>query len=300
MNQPNNQTNMSSNEIECNKNSYFWLVLVNYLFPLPRDSWIFHQGVPPRMCETPHGMWVAPASWGLKKISPDVKQKWCQYPIESYRIHVIGLVYLPTWKPIDFYGFSCREITIVPWMRHGYCQDCEHCNGCDKSHSKGPMAIFRGAFHRPECWYQIGWFKRHFWVLKAAKRHWKVLVCSLRCLYSIKVRMFLYQHVLLIIYSLLHATMLLNYIAVSYWLNPVSLQTTLTSRRRLMHTHTCRPAKPCITFLQIGLDHLLITISLTYRITSHFKSCTHMYVALLNKHKNTYYIYIAYIHGCII
>ena len=52
--------------------------------------------------------------------------------------------------------------------------------------------------------------------------------------------------------------MLLNYIAVSYWLNPVSLYTTLTSRRRLMHTHTCRPAKPCITFFQIGLDHLLL------------------------------------------
>ena len=30
------------------------------------------------------------------------------------------------------------------------------------------------------------------------------------------------------------------------------------------------------------------TTSLTYSITSHFKSCTHMYVALLIKHKNAY------------
>ena len=155
---------------------------------------------------------------GFQKRYLQMWQKLCQYPIPS-----MGLVYSPTWKPIKIHqscrltyhtwmvwamffgwiyhvGFRVGKYTIVPWMRHGYCQACEHCNGCDKSHSKGPMGhIFRGAFHRPECWYQIGWFKRHFWVLKVAKRRWKVLVCSLRCLYSIKVRMFLYQHVLLLI-----------------------------------------------------------------------------------------------------
>ena len=185
MNQPNNQKNMSWSEGECDQKLICLVGFGELPFSITKRLLDFSS-----RCST-QDVWNS--SWHVNRASilgfkKDISRLKKIVSI-SHRIHVMGLVYLPL----------VGKYTIVPWMRHGYCQACEHCNGCDKSHSKGPMAIFRGAFHRPECWYQIGWFKRHFWVLKAAKRHWKVLVCSLRCLYSIKVRMFLYQHVLLLI-----------------------------------------------------------------------------------------------------